>query len=289
MPLSEALHRFRGDGVDLAASTFAAVEEPAGIVLLLHGGGQTRHSWQRTGQRLAEQGWLVHALDLRGHGGSDWAPDGDYTTAAHARDVAAVAGGLSEPPVLIGASLGGMASLLAQSADADLARALVLVDIAPKAQPEGLAKIHDFMARGIEGFDSLDDALAAVVAYNPNRRRTPRVEGLRKNLRERDGRWYWHWDPRILSQRENSLAAAGTRERTARLAAQRISVPTLLVRGAQSDVVGEDAVADLLSLIPTARHVEVAGAGHMVSGDDNDVLSVGIAEFCASLLRPGVT
>lgn len=284
MVISETIGWFRGDGVRLAATTWARTGEYVGIVVLLHGGGQTRHSWQRTGRGLAERGWLVHAVDLRGHGDSDWDPDGDYRISAHARDVRALAQSLPEPPVLIGASLGGMASLTAQ-AEIDIARALVLVDIAPKAQPEGLARINEFMSTGAGGFDSLDDVLAAVIAYNPNRRRRPRIEGLRKNLRLRDGRWYWHWDPRILAQRENSVEAAAEREHTARSAAGRIAVPTLLVHGAQSDVVSSEGVDDLLYLIPHARHVEVAGAGHMVSGDDNDVLSDGIADFCGDLAR----
>ena len=274
---------FRGAGVDLAATSWTRTDGGSGIVVLLHGGGQTRHSWRRTGERLAAEGWCVHSLDLRGHGDSEWACDGDYSIDAHARDIRAVVATLPEPPVLVGASLGGMASLVAQAADGCLARALVLVDITPKAQPEGLARIHEFMSRGIDGFDSLDDALDAVVAYNPNRRRAPRIEGLRKNLRHRDGRWYWHWDPRILAQRENSVEAADERERAARSAARRIEVPTLLVHGAQSDVVAQDGVEDLLALIPGARHVEVHGAGHMIAGDDNDVLSAGIADFCTAL------
>ncbi|GAA4672688.1 alpha/beta fold hydrolase [Gordonia humi] len=285
MTLEHDPRAFRGDGVALAASTWRPDGPREGTVLLLHGGGQTRHSWQRTGARLAEHGWNVHAIDLRGHGDSQWAPDGDYRIAAHARDVRAVASSLPERPILVGASLGGMASLMAQAEDPTLARALVLVDITPKARPEGLARIHDFMARGVAGFDSLDDALDAVVAYNPNRRRRPRIDGLRKNLRERDGRWYWHWDPRILAQRENSPEAAAERERAARAAARSVRVPTLLVRGAQSDVVSDDGVRDLLGSIPGARHVDVAGAGHMVSGDDNDVLSTGIVDFCDDVPR----
>ncbi|MBM7367394.1 alpha/beta fold hydrolase [Gordonia hydrophobica] len=282
MSLKERVQRFAGDGVDLAATSWDPDGHRAGIAVLLHGGGQTRHSWLRTGHRLAVQGWQVHAVDLRGHGESDWTADGDYTVAAHARDVAAIARALPERPVLIGASLGGMASLIAQ-ADADLARALVLVDITPKAEPEGLERIHEFMARGVTGFSSLEEALAAVAAYNPNRRRAPRLDGLRKNLRLRDGRWHWHWDPRILAQRENSVDAAAEREACARSAARRITVPTLLVHGAQSDIVSADGVADLLTLIPGARHVEVSGAGHMVSGDDNDVMGDAITDFCAHL------
>ena len=278
-----AENRYVGDGVDLAADVREPGGPARGSVLLLHGGGQTRHSWLRTGERLAENGWRSVSLDLRGHGDSDWAPDGDYRIDTHARDVAAVAAAQPDRPVLVGASLGGMSALHAQAADPDLARALVLVDITPQAEPEGLQRIHQFMSDGLAGFDSLESALDAVVAYNPNRRRVPRVEGLRKNLRHRDGRWYWHWDPRILDQNDNAPEGAALREAAAREAAASITVPTLLIRGGQSDIVSERGVADLLSTIPNARHLDVAGAGHMVGGDDNDVLSEGLLDFLDGL------
>ncbi|AFR48214.1 alpha/beta fold hydrolase [Gordonia sp. KTR9] len=272
--------RLRGDGVTLAADRWDPAKPPAaGTALLLHGGGQTRHSWQRTGQRLAEHGWTAMTIDARGHGDSDWAADGDYSIAAHASDLATVVADLDTQPVLIGASMGGMASLIAQGADPALACGLVLVDIAPSAEPAGLEKIASFMRDGLAGFDSLDDAAAAVAAYNPHRRRPPRPDGLRKNLRWRDGRWYWHWDPQMIADPSNSPEQAGVREEQARAAARSITVPTLLIRGEQSDVVSPENARDLLRLIPTARQIEVGGAGHMVSGDDNDVLSEGLIEF----------
>lgn len=279
--------RLHGDGVRLVADVREPTTAWKGTVLLLHGGGQTRHSWQRTGIRLAEQGWRSYTVDARGHGNSEWAPDGDYSSDAHARDIRAVVDTLGEAPVLVGASMGGMASLLAAGDDPDLARALVLVDITPKAEPEGLSKITGFMQAGLDGFDSLHDALDAVVAYNPHRRRRPRLEGLRKNLREREGRWYWHWDPRMLSHRTNLPEAAVEREERARSAARAVTVPTLLIRGAQSDVVSVEGARELLDLIPGARYIDVDGAGHMVGGDDNDVLSRGLVEFLDDAVLTG--
>ncbi|MGW0024651.1 alpha/beta fold hydrolase [Rhodococcus sp. NPDC003383] len=279
MTISTSTTRLRGDRVSLAADLWEPASEQKGTVLLLHGGGQTRHSWQRTGIRLATRGWRAYAVDARGHGDSDWAHDGDYSSDAHARDIRTIADELGEPPVLVGASMGGMASLIAAGDDPGLARALVLVDITPKSEPEGLAKITGFMRAGLAGFDSLHDALDAVIAYNPHRSRPPRLEGLRKNLRERDGRWYWHWDPRMLAHRTNLPEAAAEREARARAAARGVTVPTLLIRGAQSDVVSTEGARELLELIPGARHIDVGGAGHMVGGDDNDVLSRGLVEF----------
>ncbi|KAF0967081.1 alpha/beta fold hydrolase [Gordonia sp. YY1] len=271
--------QLRGDGIRLAADVWEPSGTPAGTALLLHGGGQTRHSWQRTGARLAEHGWRALTIDARGHGDSDWADDGDYSHDAHARDLRQIVADLGETPVLVGASMGGLASLHAAGADPSIARALVLVDITPTAEPEGIAKITGFMRDGLDGFDSLEDALDAVVAYNPHRSRPPRIEGLRKNLRERDGRWYWHWDPRMLASHDHMEQTAADREERAREAARAVRVPTLLIRGKQSDVVSDDGVRELLRLIPGVRLIDVTGAGHMVSGDDNDVLSSGLIDF----------
>ena len=273
MTITVTTERFNGDGVALIADHWIPPERPDGVVLLLHGGGQTRHSWRATGQTLAEKGWETYAIDARGHGESEWADDGDYSTAAHSRDIAAITSQLDARPVLVGASMGGMAALAAQASDPGLASGLVLVDVTPKAEPEGLEHIQRFMLRGLEGFDSIDDVLTAVVEYNPNRTRPPRKEGLSKNLRFRDGRWYWHWDPRLLDQRVTTPEAAAMRETETRTMARSITVPTLLIRGAQSDIVSEAGVQDLKALIPTLRHVDVAGAGHMVGGDDNDVFT----------------
>lgn len=278
MQITTTRQTLRGDGLSLEADRWAPIVGTRGDVLLLHGGGQTRHSWQRTGIRLAEHGWTAFAIDARGHGDSDWAGDGDYSSAAHARDLRSIVADLGAAPVLVGASMGGMAALMAQ-AEYTLGKALILVDITPQAEPAGIARIRRFMESGLIGFDTLEDAVTAVAAYNPQRTRPPRAEGLRKNLRQHDGRWYWHWDPRVLEHHETGPDEAATRELRARRAATAVTVPTLLIRGKQSDVVSSAGAQDLLRTIPGAQQIDVGGAGHMVSGDDNDVLSEGLVEF----------
>jgi pimeloyl-ACP methyl ester carboxylesterase len=261
--------------------------EGFGTVLLLHGGGQTRHSWQHTGRRLARGGWTAITLDTRGHGESDWAPDGDYRVDALAADLRAVIGTVERPPVLVGASLGGLTSLIVAGEHPGLARGLMLVDVTPRLELDGALEITDFMRSGTEGFATLEDAAAAVHAYNPHRERPPRPEGLRKNMREISGRWYWHWDPAFLgaAQRpgwENGRGAAQEMrswETRARAAAAAVTVPTMLVRGVQSRVVSEAGADELCELIPAARRLDVAGAGHMVAGDDNDVFSAGLLDW----------
>ncbi|NMH98196.1 alpha/beta fold hydrolase [Pseudonocardia acidicola] len=253
-----------------------------GTVLLLHGGGQTRHSWRTTGRALAGAGWSTYALDARGHGDSGWAADGDYSMDALVADLRAVVTALDVQPVLVGASLGGSTALLAEGEGCGLARGIVLVDVTPRIEPEGVAEIMAFMRSGLGGFASLEDAADAVAAYNPHRPRPASTDGLRKNLRLREGRWYWHWDPRFVDGRDEPSRERPDdehRSRRAREAARRISVPTLLVRGVRSRVVSEASAAELRALIPHSEQIDVSGAGHMVAGDDNDVFSGGLRRF----------
>jgi pimeloyl-ACP methyl ester carboxylesterase len=258
-----------------------SADAQAGIALLLHGGGQTRHSWHGTAARLAAHGWAAITVDARGHGDSQWAPDGDYSLDAFVGDLRAIAATLDGPPVLIGASLGGMTALVGQGEWPSLARALVLVDIAPRVEPAGRERIHAFMKSSPNGFASLGDVADAVHAYNPIRPRPRNLDGLMKNVRRRaDGRWHWHWDPNFLRIGDEPSRAVDT-DRLYR-AASKIAVPTLLVRGTRSDVVTPEAAAELLQLIPKATNVEVT-AGHMIAGDDNDVFTAHLLDFLSDL------
>ena len=272
--------RMAGDGISLTADVYG--DPAASPVMLLHGGGQTRHAWGKAAEVLAATGRYAISLDQRGHGDSDWAPDGDYAITGFAGDARAVAWSLPRLPVLVGASLGGLASLVAiGESDRPVATALVLVDVTPKVDPEGSARIRGFMREGIGGFDRLEDAADAIAAYIPNRTRPKDLSGLRKNLRERDdGRWYWHWDPLFIQRRDGIDGQEGLvpHERMV-AAAARVTVPTLLVRGQQSDIVTDEGVQELRELVPHAEIVDVAGAGHMVAGDRNDAFNRSVVDF----------
>jgi pimeloyl-ACP methyl ester carboxylesterase len=255
-------------------------------VILLHGGGQTRNSWHTTLRVLADGEWRAYAVDLRGHGESDWVGDGDYSLDAFAGDARTVARSVDRPPVLVGASLGGVASLaaVAEGGDPPIAAALILVDIAHRIEERGRDRIATFMLEHMEsGFGSLDEVADAIQRYNPHRPRPSDLDGLRKNLRQRpDGRWVWHWDPRFLS----SAGGGPDETRTSIIdpgrlasAAKKISVPTLLVRGRQSDLLSREGANELLELIPHAQFADVAGAGHMVAGDRNDLFNAVIIDF----------
>lgn len=252
-------------------------------VLLLHGGGQTRHSWGDTARFLAENGWYAIAYDARGHGDSDWAADANYLADALVGDLRAIVEQLAQPPALIGASMGGITSLILEGeSPLPRASALVLVDIAPKPEQKGIERIFAFMSSHLEsGFASLEEAAAAVAAYLPHRNnQSTDLSRLEKNLRLRQGRYYWHWDPQMLKVWKNTSPDQQIRheERLYR-AAQNLKTPTLIVRGGISDVVSERVMAEFMDTVPQVRSVTVAGAGHMVAGDSNHAFTKAVMTF----------
>lgn len=270
-----------GAGLSLAADI--AGPHGAPTVVLGHGGGQTRHSWDKAEQQLARAGYFAVNYDLRGHGDSDWSPDGDYGVQTRADDLARVAQIGTSPLALVGASLGGITALAATCRGLDVA-ALVLVDIVPKMNPAGVAKIRGFMTANPHGFASLEEAADAISAYYPDRPRPKDLSGLNKNLRlHPDGRYYWHWDLRMMtdqradpSQLIAMLDAADWTDR----------VPTLLVRGMKSDIVTDDGVDDLRRRIPGLEIADIRGAGHMVAGDRNDEFNGAVIEFLRRVMPP---
>jgi pimeloyl-ACP methyl ester carboxylesterase len=273
------------EGVHLVADVRGEPDDPP--VLFLHGGGQTRFAWGGSAARVAAHGWRTVTLDLRGHGESDWAPNGDYSFTAFGADCVAVVDALGALPVLVGASLGGMSALLAEgTSDRPVSTGLVLVDITAKTNPEGIERISNFMRSGLEGFASLEEAADAIAAYTPHRPRRVNPEGLAKVLRRRDGRWYWHWDPAFILRPERTEVVPDRLLGLLDVAMDNIGVPTLLVRGLLSDVVSQEGVDDLLARIPGSRVVDVDGAAHMIAGDRNDVFSDAVVDFLEQRVRP---
>lgn len=253
----------------------AATDLPT--VLLLHGGGQNRHSWKNTGQVLAQGGMHVIALDSRGHGDSDRSPTANYAVETLCADTLQVLYQIGRPVVLIGASMGGLTGILAaHEAGPHLVTKLVLVDVVPRFEKDGSARIRDFMFNHVHGFDSLEQAADAVAEYLPHRPKPRSAEGLKKNLRLRDGRWYWHWDPAFLTKPGDDPF---TRVDKLEQAAMNLTVPILLIRGRLSDVVSAEGVRDFLEKVPQAEFVELSDAGHTAAGDDNDAFTTVVVDF----------
>lgn len=270
------------DGIKLAADVGGKVSAP--VVVLLHGGGQTRHSWSATMRTLIDAGYRVINYDSRGHGESDWSADGVYTFSLRAQDLRVVLEDVRTPFALVGASMGGITSLQALG-DGLRPAAVVLVDIVFRPERDGVERVRAFMAGHPEGFANLEEALDAVAAYNPNRPRPTDPRGLMRNLREgADGRLRWHWDPKMVPQNVDADLAAMA-SIIDRLPTPN-DIPALLIRGRHSDVLSDDSVADFRSHWRNAEVLDVAGAGHMVAGDSNAAFMRGVVDFLDQHLKP---
>jgi len=274
---------FKGHGgLKIAADVWGSNNKK--LVILLHGGGQTRHAWGETGKKLAEAGYHAVALDLRGHGDSEWHPDGDYTIKAYKEDLVSIIKEINKPASLIGASLGGMASLLlaGDEVNSNLCTALIMVDIGIYPDPAGSDRIVSFMLSGEGGFESLEDVAKSISDYLPHRQKPKDLQGLKKNLRlKEDGRYYWHWDPRFIRRRPGSRDKGYFNLQLK--AAEKVVVPTLLIRGALSDVVTMEDVEYFSSVIDHAKFVEIEKAAHMIAGDRNDAFAEEAIKFLKSL------
>jgi len=268
------MHVWKGhDGVAISGDVWGDPKGP--LVMLQHGGGQTRHAWKNVGETLGEAGYHAVAFDARGHGDSQWAPQ--YGVDAMVEDLRCVAKALgSDNPILVGASMGGGTSLVAVGEKRMPAAALVLVDTAPRIEPDGARHIQEFMRQKPDGFDTLEEVAEAIANYQPHRTRPRNLDGLAKNVRLADnGKYKWHWDPRIL-QGPGSLADYRTRLQRC---ADGLNLPTLLVRGGLSDVLSEEGARSFLDQCPHAEYVAVKDAAHMVAGDRNDVFANAVIEF----------
>ena len=270
-------------GVRIAGDSWGDPKGP--LVLLQHGGGQTRHAWKGASERLGAAGYCAVAFDARGHGDSDWAPDGRYGQDAMVEDLKCLVAALgNRRPVLVGASMGGGTSLVAAGEDHVDATALVIVDIAPRIERDGVDKIHAFMSQKPEGFESLEEVAEAIASYQPHRSRPRTLDGLAKNVRlGADGKYRWHWDPRFRAARYD---LEKRRERL-EACARRLTSPTLLVRGGLSDVLSEEGAQEFLKLCPHSEYVNVTGAAHMVAGDRNDVFGNAVIAFLSSVVPAG--
>ncbi|MEO3787379.1 alpha/beta hydrolase [Actinocorallia sp. B10E7] len=270
------VHFTGADGITLAGEERGPAD--GSLVVMLHGGGQNRHSWRRAGQALARTGHRVVALDARGHGDSQWAGPGGYHPDLLIGDVTAVLDQLDRPAVLVGASMGGLIGIAAAShAGPEQVTSLLLVDVVPRIERQGSDRIFTFMSGHPEGFATLDEAADAVAAYLPSSGRGRNPDGLRRNLRQRpDGRWYWHWDPAFLTDVSNAL---DQRAADLEAAAARLRIPVLLLHGGRSDVVTADSVRAFAALLPTAQVVTLPQAAHTAAGDDNDAFTQAVLDF----------
>lgn len=279
------MHEWQGaNGVTIRGDAWG---DPNGrVVILQHGGGQTRHAWRGAGETLGNAGYYAIAMDSRGHGDSDWAEDAAYEPEMNVQDLLAVVESIgAQQPILVGASMGGSTSLLAVGTGRLHAAAMVMVDIAPRIEPEGSDRIKAFMDQKPDGFDSLEEVADAIASYQPQRTRPRNLDGLAKNIRlGSDGKYHWHWDPR----RRNRTWDMSEHRQSLERAADNLNLPVLLVRGGLSDVLTEEGAQSFLQQCPHAEYVNVTGAAHMVAGDRNDIFSGAVVDFLHRAVPPTV-
>ncbi|CAN5364885.1 alpha/beta fold hydrolase [soil metagenome] len=274
---AEELRLQGADGVTIAADGYGDPASPS--VVFLHGGGQSRSAWRGAARMVAEAGYYALSVDMRGHGASDWAKDGDYHFASYARDVAEIARPLGRV-ALVGASLGGRVAILAAARDPGLVAAIALADVAPKVDEEATREMCHFFRSTSQGFGSLEEAAASLSTLTESR--PGPAEKLRPHMREEDGRLFWRWDPRFVDERfmYDPLELAELE-----VSAATLRLPVLMIRAELSVVVRPEHLAEFHALVPHAELAEAKGIGHMLTGDANDAYAPILLEFLERVYR----
>ena len=251
-------------------------------MVFLHGGGLNAHTWDLVCLALRDERHCF-ALDQRGHGDSEWSPEMDYTTESHVADLEAFVDHLGLGRfVLVGMSLGGANGLAWAGRHGGRLAGLVLVDVGPEIRAAGAQKIAAFTSNA-KPLDSLDEVIERAMAFNPRRDRELLRLSLRHNLRQTPkGQWIWKYDQRHRGAAPDPTAYE---RRRALLwdAVARVQCPTLVVRGAQSDVFHDEDAARLTGKLARGRWVKVEGAGHTVQGDNPAGLLVELRAFLSEL------
>jgi esterase len=246
-------------------------------ILFLHGGALTAHTWDLCCLALRDDFHCL-ALDQRGHGDSDWAPDANYSIAAQRKDVRGFAEAVGlDRFVLVGMSMGAINGLAYAIAHPETLSALVLIDAGPNVRRPGSRRIRDFVNGGAEP-ETLEAIIARALEFNP--RRDPLIlrRSLMHNLRrQEDGNWVWKYDRRRFQQMGGDQHGAERRGLADGFA--HVACPTLVVRGGDSDVFHDEDAERLATALPDGRWVRIPNAGHTVQGDNPKDLVAALREF----------
>jgi pimeloyl-ACP methyl ester carboxylesterase len=274
--LSGTIVRYRGGGLELVGEAYGDPAAPP--VLFFHGGGQSRSAWRGSARTVGAAGFYGITFDLRGHGDSEWAADGDYLLDAYGRDVEQLIAQFDRPVTLVGASRGGQASLVGGSRHPDRVRLIMLADVAPMMRDDGVDGIRAFFAESGAGFAALDDAADALARHLDQPRMTDAGKLARSMRQDTAGLWHWRWDPATgcadflhpPSEAEAVLAGAA-----------RVTVPIVLVRAELSHLLTDEGVAKFCELAPQLEVVTAMGVGHMFTADRNDGFAAELLERLA--------
>lgn len=274
----ESLTIVNDSGMALAVSALPGNRRP---IVFSHGLGQNKGAWRQASLRLAAAGHPSLASDARGHGESQWNTPGEtYHPDQFINDLIVTASQFDTAPVLVGASMGGLIGLIAESRWPGLFAAMVLADITPTWEADGVERILSFMGQYPDGFSTPAEAADAIAQFLPHRERKS-DQALRAILRESaDGRLHWHWDPRLLADMGRG---AEQHQQLIADAARRIACPVLLISGGRSELVSERTINDFQNLVPHAHHIRLPEATHMIAGDDNDAFTTTVMQYLDTL------
>ena len=250
-------------------------------ILLLHGGHQSAHSWDLVSLHLAQK-YRIIALDQRGHGDSEWARNGDYSNLTMAQDAQAFVAAIGlQRPIIMGHSMGGRNTLLMTRMNPEYPGALVIVDVGPETMEAGRKTISSFVKRN-EIFDDLEHFIRNVREYDPYRSREHIERTVKYNMLERaDGKYiskcdYRRWRGEIEVHDENRDAIS-----LGDLAS--FKMPALVVRGANSNILADDAAERFREALPKGNLVTVPDCGHNVHSQNTRGFIDAVGKFLSSL------
>lgn len=249
-------------------------------LLCLHGITQTAHSWDEVADDLSSD-YRVICLDQRGHGDSDWAPNGEYNRRAMAADIDAITDALGLSQFLLcGMSMGGINSITFTAQHPNKVRALVIVDVSPEIKSEGVQNIRTFIQASDE-LESFEAFVERAHQFNPRRSLENIRSRLSHNLKQLpNGNWTWKYDKALRSS-ERGFQSSGLLDLWDDVA--KIRAPTLIVKGAESDILSGDSAAKMQAAIPGSKLAEIPGAGHSVMGDNPVAFVAAVREFLRTL------
>ena len=271
-------HRVNARGLRFHYVEWGAAEQPP--LLCLHGITQTAHSWDEVAAELSSD-YRVLSFDQRGHGDSDWAPDGDYTRHTQAADVDVISAALGLPPfVLAGMSMGGINAITFTARHPETVRALIIVDVSPEIQVRGVENIRSFIQAPDE-LDSFDAFVERARQFNPRRS----IENIRSRLTHNlkqlpNGKWTWKYDKALRSGKRSFQASALLNLWDD---VRAIRCPTLIIKGGDSDILSAESAAKLQAAIPRSRLAVVPGAGHSVMGDNPEAFVAAVRGFLQAI------
>ncbi|SDA11766.1 alpha/beta fold hydrolase [Sphingomonas sp. NFR15] len=272
------------DGLRLHARDYPAASGPARLpILCLHGLTRNAKDFGALAPRLAELGHRVLALDVRGRGGSERGAPERYVLPAYAEDVERLAQAIGiGRAIFIGTSMGGLITMEVAARAAGLIHAAVVNDVGPKLSLHGLARIAGY-AGAAQAFATWDDAAAQVRQLNedalPHYTARDWREMAERMFRESDGVVIADYDPGIAVPFKSAPAGADPQQRWEALASDR---PILVLRGARSDLLDQDAAEAMVAGKPNARLEMVRDVGHAPMLDEPDALAA-IMRFLADI------